>query len=386
MTVSLEHFAPPKAPVVLAQAMLSTLLASLLFATSAKEPEKPLKVLPILSGAPKLDGALKDLTPALEVKLPAGAHGASADLALKAAFRKDTLYVGLTVRDDQVLPDDHLDLTLFFPESGTTARGVVFRFGSEGLRVADPDVGAPEWAQALVQAATRRDEKGFTLEVAIPARAFPRFQAFKQLALNVCAEYSDVDAAGGEASLLSTCPSGEMAGGPTRLPDELRKTLKLSPSPEVEGIEAREHGWVGFSKLHYPTWAEGEAALTPGSLAELVLGDAAVDPSSAALPIPLQLILPDNRPIFTMLTGKNPYLKKDACADGNELRMAMYVVKGVTAARVLEWPAATCKLGRAMRFELSAEGELTIGYTNGSTAHFTWAGDHFERSELGLVH
>jgi hypothetical protein len=70
---------------------------------------------------------------------------------------------------------------------------------------------------------------------------------------------------------------------------------------------------------------------------------------------------------------------------GNELRMAMYAVSGAAALRVLEWPAATCQLGRAMRFELSPEGNLLIGYTGGSTAHFTWAGDHFERSELGLA-
>jgi hypothetical protein len=141
---------------------------------------------------------------------------------------------------------------------------------------------------------------------------------------------------------------------------------------------------VGYSKLHYASWAEGDAALTARTLGELVLGEAALDPASVALPIPAQLLLPDNRPIFTVLSGKNPYRAQEGCVDGDELRMAMYVVKGATAARVLEWPAATCKLGRAMRFELSPDGELLIGYTNGSTARFTWTSEHFERSELGL--
>jgi hypothetical protein len=61
--------------------------------------------------------------------------------------------------------------------------------------------------------------------VPCPARALPRFQAFKQLALSICVDYADVDSEVGEASKVTTCPTGEMAGGPTRLPDELRKNL-----------------------------------------------------------------------------------------------------------------------------------------------------------------
>jgi hypothetical protein len=216
----------------------------------------------------------------------------------------------------------------------------------------------------------------------VPARALPRFQAFKQLALSICVEYADVDMEGGEASKLTTCPTGEMVGGPTRIPDELRKNLKLTPTPDVEGLEAREKGWLGYSKLHYPTWALGDEALTADSLAELVAGDTAIPPASVALP-PVRLVLNDNRPIFTIITGKNPYVK-DTCVSENELRMAMYVTKDRLASRVLEWPAATCKLGKAMRLELGAEGSLEIGYTSGTTHHFTWTVDHFERSELGM--
>ena len=68
------------------------------------------------------------------------------------------------------------------------------------------------------------------------------------------------DMAGGEPSKLTSCPTGDMVGGPTRVPDELRKTLKLAPSADVEGIEPREKGWLGFSKLHYPTWAAADEA------------------------------------------------------------------------------------------------------------------------------
>ncbi len=253
----------------------------------------------------------------------------------------------MTVTDDKMLGSDQLDVTLYFPDSGTTSKGVVYRFGNDGLREAPVDIGAPPFAQALVKAAVAPSKTGYTLEIAVPARALPRFQAFKQLALSICVDYADVDMEGGEPSKITTCPTGEMASGPTRIPDELRKNLKLTPTNDVEGIEAREKGWLGYSKLHYPTWALGDEALTQDSLAELIAGDNAIPPASVALPSQ-KLVLNDNRPIFTILTGKNPYVK-DKCVSENELRMAFYVTKDRTASRVLEWPAATCKLGKAMR-------------------------------------
>lgn len=362
--------------------LLTTCLTALLAAPPAPNAEKPIKPLPALGREPKIDGELKDLAPAQTFKMPESASGSSSGLGLKAAFRKDTLYVGITVTDDKLLGGDQLDLTLYFPESGTTSKGVVYRFGNDGLREAPADVGAPAFAQALVKSAVKPSKTGYLLEVAVPARALPRFQAFKQLALSICVDYADVDMEGGEPSKITTCPTGEMASGPTRIPDELRRNLKLAPTPEVEGIEARETGWLGFSKLHYPTWAYGDETITAESLAELIAGEAAIPPASVALPA-TRLVLNDNRPIFTILTGKNPYVK-DRCISENELRMAMYVTKDRVASRVLEWPAATCKLGKAMRLELGAEGSLEIGYTSGTTHHFTWTVDHFERSELGM--
>jgi hypothetical protein len=362
---------------------LTACVTALLAAPPAANAEKPIKPLPSLAKEPKLDGELKDLAPATAFKMPESATGSSSKVELKASFKKDTLYVGITVDDDKLISDDQLDLTLFFPESGTTSKGVVYRFGSDGLHEPPAEIGAPAFAQALVKSAIKTTNTGYTLEAAIPARALPRFQAFKQLALSICVDYADVDSEGGEASKVTTCPTGEMAGGPTRLPDELRKNLKLAPTPDVEGIEAREKGWLGYSKLHYPTWALGDEPFTAESIADVIAGENAIPPASVALPA-VKLVLNDNRPIFTILTGKNPY-SKDTCVSGNELRMAMYVTKDRVASRVLEWPAATCKLGRAMRIELSAEGGLEIGYTSGTTHHFTWTTDHFERSELGMV-
>ncbi|MER2565611.1 MAG: hypothetical protein ABTQ32_33115 [Myxococcaceae bacterium] len=355
----------------------------LLVSLSAPPPaEKPIKPIPVLAKEPKLDGVLKDLTGAVELKLPKASKDTTA-LTAKAAFHKDTLYLSVFAADDAFNEHDQLEVTLFFPESGTTSRGFVYRYGKEGVRTPSVEAGPPEFARKLTGAAVKEDDKGATFELAFPGRSLPRFQAFKQLAVSICFEYQDVDVGGQEPVKTITCPTGEMVGGPTRIPDDLRKNLKLQPAADVEGIEARPTGWVGYSKLHYPTWVVGDADFTPESLAELIAFDNAIDAASVSLPIPRKLVLADNRPLFTMLTGKNPY-SKDACNPSNELRMAMYVVKGNVASRVLEWPAATCSLGRAMRFELEAEsGQLLIGYTNGQTARFVFTADHFERSELG---
>jgi len=359
---------------------IASALACLLLAAPATE--KAIKPLPLLVREPKLDGVLKDFTPAAELKLPRPEAGASAALTAKAAFFKETLYLAVQVKDDAFNEHDQLEVTLYFPDSGTTARGFVYRYGKDGVRPPSVEAGPPAFAVARLGAAVKEDDTGATFELAFPARSLPRFQGFKQLALSICLEYQDVDVANQPPQKTMTCPTGEMLGGPTRLPDDLRKNLKLQPAADVEGLEARPTGWVGYSKLHYPTWVAGDADFTPDSLAELIALDNAIDAASVSLPIPRKLTLADNRPLFTLLTGKNPY-SKDACNGANELRLAMYVVKGNVASRVLEWPAATCSLGRAMQFELDPQGSLTIGYTNGQTSRFVWTTDHFERSELG---
>ncbi len=353
----------------------------LALAAAPVTPAEKVKPLPSLTRAPKIDGDWKDLAPAFDVKMPKAATGASSSLKVKAAVLKDTLYVGVQATDDQVTPGDAVAITLFFPESGVTSRGVTTAFDHQGHATAPGEAGAPAWAQALVQSAAKDDKKGFTLEVAFPGRALPRFQASRPMLLSLCVEYTDVDGEG-EPQKLTTCPSLEMEGGPTRLPDDFRKNLKLAPPADAEGIEAREKGWVAFSQLHYPVWALGDADFTPESLKALISPDDAVEPASVSLPAPPELVLPDGRPIFTVLKGKNPF-GAGSCDTSRELRLALYAVKGAVASRVLEWPVATCQLGRAMRYELSPEGLLSIGYDHGTTSHFAWSTDHFERAELG---
>lgn len=359
------------------------LLIALAVAAPPAPAEKPIRALPSMGREPKLDGALKDLSPATDFKMPASAINPSSALAVKASFRKDTVWVGVQVTDDKVMATDEVTVTLFFPGAGVTARGYVYKFGFDGKRASPAEAMVPAYSFEAVKAATKTDAKGFGLEIAFGPKSLPRFQARTQLALTICVEYADVDAEGGTATTqLTTCTAGDMAGGPTRVPDELRKTVKVQPPVEVEGLEHRATGVVGFAELHYPTWGFTDGPMSAEALRALIAGNDSIDPQKAKIPVSDNLVLPDLRPVYTVLTGKDPY-SGDNCDAEQEVRLAMYAVKGNVAARVLEWPAITCGLGRALSIQLSPEGHLVIGYSNGSVANFVYSGDHFERSELG---
>ena len=349
-------------------------------ASPASPPERPIRPLPSAAKEPKLEGALKDLAPAQDFKMPGGAISQGGALSLKATFRKDTLWIGVQVTDDKLTPADELTVTLFFPGAGVTARGYSYKFGSDGPRPPAAEAQVPAYAVEAVKAAVKPEAKGFTLKAAFPPKSLPRFQARTQLAITICLDYHDDDE--GKTTELSSCTGGDMVGGPTRLPDELRRVVKVAPPPEVEGLEVRSNGVVGFAELHYPTWGYTDGQMTAQGLRELIAGADSIDPEKAKLPVSDNLVLPDNRPLYAVLTGTNPYTG-DKCDAEQEVRLAMYGVKGNVANRVLEWPAITCGLGRALSIQLSPDGHLAIGYSNGSVANFAYAGDHFERSELG---
>jgi hypothetical protein len=134
--------------------------------------------------------------------------------------------------------------------------------------------------------------------------------------------------------------------------------------------------------LHYPSWVEANARLTPALLRTLVTPDVVVA-AAANVNVPETVSLPDGRPLVTVLSGESPYTSDGKCDSDKELRLGLYLVKGKTAQLALEWPAATCALGRATSVVLDEEGALSIGYSNGPTINFAWSGDHFERTELG---
>jgi hypothetical protein len=362
-------------------ALLLTCL--LLAAAPAQAQERPSKAVPTLAKAPKLDGVFKDFSSPLTIRPPASVD-ASASFTARVAWRKETLYVGLEATDDQLLAGDLVTVTLFFPGAGTTATGNSFRFAFDGKRASPAGSGTTAFAQERVEVGVQRQQDKLGLEIALPVTAFPRFPAVEPLVFDLCITYEDRDSTGDKTTAISNCKDGGMIGDALKLPDEFRKGLKLKPPEDVIAFEALRGGWVGWGVLHYPTWVEASQPLSHDSLAELVTTEA-VNPEKADLNVPDSLILPGGRTVLTVVSGKNPYAVAGKCDADVELRLGLFLVtgKGKTAQRALEWPAATCALGRATSVSMDEDGALSIGYSSGTTINFAWSEDHFERTEIG---
>lgn len=363
-----------------AAAALSLLMLCAPAVASAQE-ERASRPVPSLPKAPGFQGGLKGFASPLVLK-PAPAAGASASFTAKVGFRKDTLYVGVEATDDQLGAADLLTVSVFFPGSGPTATGYTWRFAFDGKRASGAESGTPAFAQEKVNAGVQRRGNTLELMAAIPVRAFPRFPAKDPLVMDLCLTYEDQDGTGGKTTSVSNCQSGTMVGEALRLPDDARKALKLKPPEDITALEPAKDGWLGWDLLSYPAWAQGDAPLTPTSLRALVVPQA-LDATKVGVNVPEALSLPDGRPVVSVLSGKNPYAVDGRCDADSELRMGLYLVTGKTALRVLEWPAATCALGRAASMELDEEGALTIGYSNGATMNFVWSGNHFSQTQLG---
>ncbi|MCE9669539.1 CBM9 family sugar-binding protein [Myxococcus stipitatus] len=344
--------------------------------------ERPSKPIPTMSKPPRFQGGLKGFASPLTLKPANVPEDATANFTAKVGFRKDTLYVGVDATDDQLLANDRLTLSIYFPGSGPLTTGYTWSFGFDGKRASATDSGTPEFAQKKVNAAVERRGNTLSLVASVPMRALPRFPARDPMVMDLCITYEDQDGAGVKAPPVSNCQSGTMVGDALRLPDEPRKALKLKPPEVVTALEPAATGWLGWDLLAYPAWAQGDEALEPESLRELVVTNP-LDASAMNVNVPDSLSLPDGRAVVTVLTGKNPYAVEGQCDADDELRAGFYVVTGKTASRVLEWPVATCALGRASSVVLDEEGTLTIRYSNGATQNFAWSGDHFSRTELG---
>jgi hypothetical protein len=130
-------------------------------------------------------------------------------------------------------------------------------------------------------------------------------------------------------------------------------------------------------------WIESDKDLSPGRVRAFVT-DNPVDPDSVHIPIPAHMLTPDGRMIVPLLAGSDPYSVQEQCDMSKELRLGLYAIEGKTADRVLEWTASNCGLGRAASITLGQDGSLSIGYSNGATTTFTWSGDHFEQTQLGM--
>ena len=362
--------------------LLTACLVALAPAVAVGASERPSREVPQLPRAPKPDGQLQDFPATLTLK-PTAPPGASASFTARVGWYKDTLYVGVEAQDGQLLAGDALTLTLFFPGAGPIALGHVFRFGPTGKQPSPAESGTPEHAWKPVEAAAVQRPPQLFLEAAVPARAFPRFPPRELLVLDLCLTYEDTDEAAAAPPPVSNCQGGSMQGPVLRLPEAFRKGLKLEVPKDVSGMEGRPGGWLGYDTFRYPAWVQGDAALTPTTLKALVAPHAVKEPAKVDVNVPETLSLKDGRPLVAVVSGQDPAGGREPCDPARELLLGLYLVKGQTAVRVLEWPVANCALGRASSVELDEEGALSIGYSSGAIINFAWSGNHFERTEMG---
>lgn len=311
--------------------------------------------------------------------------GPSATVKVGVGLQRQVLRLQLSVEDDVLGPGDLLDVSLFFRGAGPTARGSTFRFAFDGKRALDDETAAPAHAQQLVTAEVSRTATSMTVNAGVPARALPPFPARGPLVFDLCLTYQDRDQVGGEPSPVQSCAGGTMKDDALSLPEAFRSGLKLSPPAFVAALEGRPGGWVGLGgRFPGAAWVRADAPLTAGSLAALVT-DAPLTPEQVGMAEPkLQLVPVGRKPVLAVLSGKDPFREDGSCDAAREVRLLLYLAEGRTAVQVLECPAVTCALGRASSVVLDEEGSLSIGYSNGSIATYSWSTDHFERTEYGM--
>ncbi|MGZ5958662.1 MAG: hypothetical protein ACXWLI_09645 [Myxococcaceae bacterium] len=361
--------------------MLPFLLTALLLATPDEPPAA--RPVPELPRSPKVDGVLGDFRGGVPLTARP-LEGASATAIARVGSFRDTLYIAVEVQDQAVTDRDRLTLALHFPEAGVTAGGMVLRFGPAGKLEPRPEDGVSPATLAMVDAAVHRGKKGMSLEVAVPARALPRFPARDALVLELCLSYEDVDDDGPGAKEISTCATGAPQPELLALSQVFRQGLRPRPPPEVQTVEGRPGGWVGFNGQVDPKWVLGDRPLNEQSLRVLVT-DTPVDPAAVRVYVPSRMRLPDGKELLAVLTGQDPFGQDETCAPEREMRLAVFWVKGRVGERVLDWPAMSCSLGRALSVSLDEDGELSVGYSSGATVRFTWDRDHFERIEYGRL-
>jgi hypothetical protein len=358
----------------------SCLLLALAVAAAPAVPDKEpcLKKVVESPKRPRVDGDLKDF-PATQV-LTRAPTARGPGLGARATVFADTLYLGVEVTDEHPQPGQVLTLGLHAPEAGIAAPGRVFYVGPDGKRPSTPEE-APPYAQAALEAAVVRTPKGLGIEVALPPLSLPRLPAHGPLVLEVCFSAGQPDTEG-NAQHQSSCPPGSPPPVRLELPESMLSAIRQRAPPEVLALEARPGGWVGFGERVEPRWILADKPLTLPGLRALV-SETSLDPSALRLYIPDRMTLPDGGAVLAVFTGLDPFDAEDSCSPDREVRFLLYRVKGRIAERVLDWPARSCALGRALSVSLDPSGELTVGYSSGATQRFIWSRDHFERTEYG---
>ena len=363
-------------------------LATLLLAVGAVAPaavppreEPSVRKLTELSHRPRVDGDFKELLAATLVLSRAPSEKA-AGFTVRAGVFSETLYLAFDVTGDIPADGPVLTLGLHSPEAGVAAPGHLFHLGPDGKRPSTPEE-APPYAQAALEAAVVRTPHAAAFEVALPPLALPRLPAHGPILLELCvAAAAATPEASPTGQRLSACPAGAPPPVKVELPESVLSAPRQRVPPEVVALEARPGGWVGFGERVEPRWILADKPLTLPSLRALV-SDGSLDPAALRLYVPDRMTLPDGGAVLAVLTGLDPFDAADACSPDREVRFLLYRVKGRVAERVLDWPARSCALGRALSVSLDASGELTVGYSSGATVRFVWSHDHFERTEYG---
>ncbi len=360
------------------------LLAALALASAPAVPREEPSVRKVteLPRRPRVDGDLRDMLGATQV-LSLGPTERSAGVSVRAGVYGDSLYLSIEVTSEP--PDEAaaLILGLHSPEAGVAAPGHLFHFGPEGKRPSTAEE-APAYAQAALEAAVLRTPRGLAFEIALPPLSLPRLPAHGPLLLELCVGDSAPEGATATAQRLSGCPAGAPPPAHLELPESLLSAVRQRAPPEVVALEARPGGFVGFGERVEPRWILADKPLTLPAVRALV-SESSLDPTALRLYIPDRMTLPDGGAVLAVLTGADPFDAEDACSPDREVRFLLYRVKGRVGERVLDWPARSCALGRALSVSLDPSGELTVGYSSGATVRFIWSRDHFERTEYGSL-
>ncbi len=352
-----------------------------MFLAGAAPTDRPVRTIPSLSKAVEIDGNVKRLTPAVELK--AGGEGQlHANFTARVAYWKDSLLVGVDISDANLLPGAILGVEMFFPAAGATARGYAYRFGIDGKRASDPNAGPPAFANKAIESKMRRTLRGWVVEASLPAKSFPRFPAKGELLFELCLSYEHRVQDGAPAAVVSNCEGGSMHGQVLALPDAFRRSLGIAPPSDAVALEGRERGWVGFNRVHQPIWMAADRLMTPELLRTFFL-EGLQEPGQLRISVPSRMRLLDGRRLATFVRGRDPFAESGRCDPEDEMKMEIYVLDGRSARRALEWPAASCKVGRASSVVLEDDGVLSIGFASGATVNFVWSDDHFERTEIG---
>ena len=120
-------------------------------------PPRATKLVPSLRRAPKIDGTLSDLKQGLSLN-PSEGNAWTA----KVGYQKDSVYVGVSAKDEAVTNADLVELSIFFPGAGTTATGHVWRFAIDGLRATN-DEALPDFAAELTRSKVVKTKTGFSI-------------------------------------------------------------------------------------------------------------------------------------------------------------------------------------------------------------------------------